>query len=74
MNQAAAINPRGPHLTQARLRAIRLLCAGRTLNEIADELAVSPETVRRRFFELRLIFGAKTNAQLAATAVRLGVV
>ncbi len=74
MNRPGAIHSAPlPHLTQTRLRELRLLCAGSTLHEIAGELAVSPETIRRRFYELRLMFGARTNAQLAAIAIQAGL-
>lgn len=54
------------------LRLIRLVAAGRTVNEIADDLWLHPRTVQRRIAELRERFSVDTKAELTAALARRG--
>lgn len=58
------------HLSERELQTMLLICAGRKLSEIAEELMLSPKTVsvyRSRVLEK---IGVSSNAELTAYAIR----
>lgn len=58
-----------PILTQRELGSLRLLAQGKTDNEIARELYISPRTVQNHLQQVRLKTGLRRRAQLARWAV-----
>ena len=53
---------------------LRLLALGRTGEEIASQLSISPETVRNHIRNVREKLGAKTRAQAIAIALSQGLI
>ena len=66
-NKIRAITPR-------QVQAIRLLCAGRSQKQIADEMGCSIKTVGHHFDHAYLRTGARGRVMLALWAVRNGIV
>lgn len=63
---------RGERLTAREAEGLRLIAAGKTNKEIADELAVSPATVQRHVANIYQKIGARNRAQATAYAVSRG--
>jgi PAS domain S-box-containing protein len=59
-------------LTPREREVVGLLAIGRTGEEIAEELVISPETVRIHVRNARRRLGARTRAQAIALALRAG--
>lgn len=67
-------SPRAPTLSDREFSVLRLLARGRTRNEIAEQLAISPRTVDRTIDDLKTGLEAPTRESLMVTAVNLGLV
>jgi len=65
---------RGYDLTERQLEILALLVDGLTNNEIAEQLILSPYTVRNHVSDILSRLGADTRTEAAALAVRLGLV
>ena len=52
----------------------KLLCQGMTTKEVADNLQISESTTQNIISMIMLKTNCKTRAELAAKAVRLGIV
>lgn len=65
-----------PHeaLTDREFEVLRLIAQGKTVSEIADQLALSVKTVSTYRTRLLEKMGLKTNAELMAYALRRGIV
>ncbi len=55
-----------PQLSRREKQCLGLIVAGRTWGEIADELAISPKTVDKHVAGLKVKFGIRSMAELAA--------
>jgi PAS domain S-box-containing protein len=60
-------------LTPRQREVLRLLCAGRSTREIADELALSQETVRNHVRHVLRRLRARTRLEAVLVARRLGL-
>ena len=60
-------------LTPRQREVLRLLCAGRSTREIADELALSQETVRNHVRHVLRRLRARTRLEAVLEARRLGL-
>jgi len=65
---------RAPQLTARQREVLRLLAAGKSTSEIAQELALSPETVRNHIRHLLRALGVHSRLQAVVKAVDLGVI
>jgi DNA-binding NarL/FixJ family response regulator len=74
--------PRGPYasargnpagLTARQLQVLRLVVAGRTNVEIADELVVSPRTAEHHVAAVLAKLGAASRRDVASRAAELGL-
>jgi DNA-binding CsgD family transcriptional regulator len=63
---------RRPEISQ--FRVLRQIALGRTGPEVADELGISPETVKRQLAITRSKLGASTTAQAVGIAVALDLI
>jgi DNA-binding CsgD family transcriptional regulator/ketosteroid isomerase-like protein len=70
----AAIARSAGRLSAREIEIVRLLAHGRTANQAADELVLSPHTVRTHIRNAKEKVGARTTAQLVAIAMRTGAV
>jgi PAS domain S-box-containing protein len=70
-SQAAAP---GTPLTARELQVLGLLALGHTREEIAEQLGISPETVRNHLRGAREKLGARTRAQAIALALSRGLI
>ena len=61
-------------LTARETDVLRLITAGRTDREIADELFISPRTAQTHVTSILAKLGVATRAEAAAVAVRDGLV
>lgn len=61
------------NLTAKQIEAINLARRGLHQGEMAEELDVSPRQVYRILMEARRALGAKTNHELVAKAISLGL-
>ena len=61
-------------LSPRQLDVLRLLVRGRSTKEIADELNLSPETVRNHIRRLLSELGARTRLEACLVAIRNGLV
>lgn len=52
---------------------LRLLAKGRSTDEIARELFLSPKTIRNRLSELYAVLGVRNRAEAVAVAYELGM-
>lgn len=59
-----------PNLTTQQLTILRLACAGRTNQEIADQLDMGLRTVEQRICECKKALGFTRERQLIAWAGR----
>ena len=64
----------GQELTPGQHRVLRQIALGKTGPEVADELGISPETVKRQLAITRAKLGASTTAQAVAIAVSLDLI
>jgi two-component system, NarL family, invasion response regulator UvrY len=64
--------PLHPLVDQNELELLRLIAAGRYIEEIADELSMAPRTVFRRLARLRRKYGVSSTAELALVLARAG--
>jgi DNA-binding CsgD family transcriptional regulator len=64
----------GQDLTPGQHRVLRHIALGMTGPEVADELGISPETVKRQLAITRAKLGASTTAQAVAIAVSLDLI
>jgi LuxR family transcriptional regulator, quorum-sensing system regulator SdiA len=62
-----------PKLTKAELDALRMIQQGFRLKRIGHELGVTEGAIKQRLKSAKLKLGAKTAAQAAAIAVKLGL-
>lgn len=60
-------------LTRRELEVLRLVSYGWKVSHIAEELGISPHTVRNHIRNLRERLNAKTKLQAVMTAIRLGI-
>lgn len=72
-SRKAAERESGP-LTARELEVMRLVAAGRSNREIADELFISEKTVARHLTNMFTKIGAQSRTQAAAWAFRNGIV
>ena len=63
----------GDELSTREFEILRLLVTGRSLEEIASTLSLSPKTVANYQSSIKLKLGAETSAQLFHAAARLGL-
>jgi pimeloyl-ACP methyl ester carboxylesterase/DNA-binding CsgD family transcriptional regulator len=61
-------------LTPRELEILRLVATGLTDRKIAEQLVLSPHTVRRHVANIRGKLGLKSRAAAAAAATRMGVI
>lgn len=61
-----------PRASDRELTALTLVAQGKPTDVIAQELGVSPETVRSCLRDLSRRWGCRGRAQLVATAFKLG--
>ena len=59
-------------LTERQERILRLIEAGCTYEDIGEDLGISPSTVGFHVRRLKSAFGARTNTELVAKAIRTG--
>lgn len=64
---------RRPDLSRREVELLRVLVNGYSDREIARRLGISHATVRFHLDSLRVKFGTRSRAQLAAVAVAVGV-
>ena len=64
----------GEPLTPGQQRVLRRIALGLTGPEAAEELGISPDTVKRQFAFAGAKLGASTTAQAVAIAVSLEVI
>lgn len=64
---------RGDSLSEGELRVLRLLAAGRSLNEVARELYLSPNTVNTHRRTIYRKLGTESRAEAVSEAKRLGI-
>jgi DNA-binding CsgD family transcriptional regulator len=64
----------GESLTPGQHRVLRKIALGLTGPEAAEELGISPETVKRQLAITRSKLGASTTAQAVAIAVSLDLI
>ena len=64
----------GKDLTPGQHRVLRHIALGMTGPQVADELGISPETVKRQLAITRAKLGASTTAQAVAIAVSLDLI
>lgn len=57
-------------LTTAELEVLRLLAKGMTQNEIADELGISRDAIKKRLERARVVLGAKNTSHAIAIAIQ----
>jgi two-component system, NarL family, invasion response regulator UvrY len=74
---AVETDAKGPpheNLSDREFHVLRMLAAGKTNGEVADELALSPKTVSTYRTRTLRKMGMRTNAELTQYAVRHGLV
>jgi LuxR family maltose regulon positive regulatory protein len=64
---------RGERLSQSELRVLRLLAAGRSVNEVARELYLSPHTVKAHRRTIYRKLGTASRTEAVAQAERQGL-
>lgn len=69
-----AIRYEGEALTPGQHRVLRKIALGSTGTEAAEELGISPETVKRQLAITRSKLGASTTAHAVAIAVSLDLI
>lgn len=62
-----------PRIAPRELEVLRLVARGRSTHEIADDLGISPHTVRNHVRHFRRKLGARTKLEAVLTAMRLGI-
>jgi PAS domain S-box-containing protein len=63
-----------PPLSSREVEVLRVAALGRSSREIADELTISPTTVKTHFHHIYAKLGVSNRASAVALAVRLGLV
>ena len=63
-----------PKLSERETTILRLLAEGRDNNEIAEELFLSPATIKGNVSEMFTKLGVRSRAQAAVLAVRAGLI
>lgn len=63
----------GGRLAPRELEVLRLVALGRSTHQIAEELEISPHTVRNHVRHFRRKLDAKTKLDAVLTAMRLGI-
>ena len=63
----------GAILTNRQREVLWLVSYGHTRNEIADNLGISPETVKDHMRDMRWRLGARTNSQAVAYGFQKGI-
>ncbi|MBH0122077.1 helix-turn-helix transcriptional regulator, partial [Rhodococcus sp. CX] len=66
-------HPRISDLTAREREVVAWVATGRSNKEIADELVVSPDTVRTHVSRAMIKLGARDRAQLVVFAIRSGL-
>lgn len=74
MEQSSELSQPQENLTARQQEVLALVAAGRSNNEIADRLIISPATVRHHVSEILARLGAANRAEAAALAMRDGLV
>lgn len=62
-----------PRIAPRELEVLRLVARGRSTHEIADDLDISPHTVRNHVRHFRRKLEARTKLEAVLTAMRLGI-
>lgn len=62
-----------PTIAPRELEVLRLVAQGRSTHEIADDLDISPHTVRNHVRHFRRKLQARTKLEAVLTAMRLGI-
>ncbi len=73
LDSAPTTSPVDRQPTPRQLEILRLMAAGRTNREIADELAISPRTVERHITQIFYLLGADRRSAAVAIAAALGL-
>ena len=60
-------------LSQREFDVFRLLAEGKTVNDIADTLSLSPKTIGTHYTNIKQKLGASNSAELARLAIRSGL-
>jgi DNA-binding CsgD family transcriptional regulator len=60
-------------LTQTELRVLRLIAAGKTTSEIADELFMAEKTVKNHLANVYRKLGAKNRSHAVSEGYRQGL-
>ena len=60
-------------LSQREFEIFRLLAEGKTVNDIADILSLSPKTVGTHHTSIKQKLGVSNSAELARLAIRSGL-
>lgn len=63
-----------PNLSPAELRALNLICHGRTQKEAAGLLFISPKTLAVHLFNIRTKLSAKTTTFACIKAIQAGII
>lgn len=66
--------PERPHLSGRELEVLRLVAEGQETLNIAEDLGISPHTVRNHIRNFRNKLSAPTKLEAVLTAMRLGIV
>jgi DNA-binding NarL/FixJ family response regulator len=66
------MNPNPPLPLEEHIRVLRLIVEGKTQDQIALEIGLSPETIKRRCRRAREFIGVETLYQAVAVAVARG--
>lgn len=64
---------RRPRIAPRELEVLRLVAQGRSTHEIADDLGISPHTVRNHVRHFRRKLEVRTKLEAVLTAMRLGI-
>ena len=66
-------SPEAVRLAPRELEVLRLVALGRGTHQMADELGISPHTVRNHVRHFRRKLNARTKLEAVLTAIRLGI-
>lgn len=61
-------------LTQREAQVLRLLAAGLSSKEVAQELSIAPRTVERYIDQVRLKTRARNRTHMVVEAIRIGLI
>lgn len=65
--------PEAPRLTPRETQALRLMALGCQVSEIAEQMGISPHTVRNHIRNFRRKLKAATRLEAVVNAIRLGI-